>query len=1002
MTLKAVAQLAVGNSPEVLARYHNFRAAGGELAAVSGALLPQVDLIGSTGERQRNDPGLRGRFREETRTLQVTQTLWDGLSSYHQRRQFSHTRRVRLFEFVDASEQAALEAARAYYDVQRYRFLVLLAEENVVQHRSVWEQLEQRVTAGVGRRVDLQQATGRLALAESNLRVEVANLHDVSARFLRVVGVPPAERMEEPSPLLARIPATVREVLSEATVLNPQVRAAVENVRSASFARDARRSSLQPRVQLQLKEDRGQDINGLPGQTRNSSAMVLFNWNLFSGFADTGRIEQAEGLLDAARSQREKACRDVRQTLAIAMNDMRKLDEQAVFLRQHRQAVERARDAYRQQFDIGQRSLLDLLDTENEVFQSRRAEGNADFDLKIAYARVHAGIGRLLYALELSPKDASAQEEAERWSEAGVEQAELCAPQDVETFVTARSALEDRVEQLLRNRAVPLPQGAPGAPGVPAAPQAQGPQQEVLAAVRAWIAAWSSKDLGAYFGAYAPDFVSADGMSRADWEAARTRTLRRAGAFRVLASNEQVTLTDETSATVRFLQSYTSSNLRDEVQKTLLMKKVDGRWLIAREAGKPAPPEAFGVEGRPAPAAPAGAAPKPAPDWSTSSSGKPAAKPAPAPAAGASEWSTSSSTKPAAKPAPEPGGSDSSTPSSTKPAATPAPSRAKPAAEPGGRSAAPTPKPAADPDALPEPKPAAPRPQSSLSPVPRPQSSPALVPQPSAEPAPRVAALAAPAALPSAPANVVPGLKPSASPVPPVTPEALTAAETVPSTTAAASGVKPSAVPAPSIATETPTAAETVPSTAAAASAAKPSAVPVPSVATETSTAAEMMPPTTAAAEPAPASSAMPAAVAARASTNPATTAVPPVATALASDPAAAPTAGASASAAAAESAAAAAASAAHDEVMAAMRAWMAAWTAKDLPAYFGAYTPDFVATSGARRAEWEATRTRVLGRAGTISVVTSDEQLRLIDGSNATLRFVQRHASDARRDEVE
>lgn len=639
MTLKSVAQLAVGRSPEVLARYNNFRAAGGELTAVTGAMLPQVDLIGTVGDRQRNDPSFRGNFREETLTLQVTQMLWDGLATYHQRRQFTHARMVRLFEFVDASEQTALEAVRAYYDVLRYRSLVILAEENVVQHRAVWEQLEQRVTAGVGRRVDLQQATGRMALSESNLRVEIANLHDVSARFQRIVGVQPAERITEPDPLVGRIPATAKEVLEEAAVLNPQVRSAMENVRAAQFARDARRGAFQPRVQLQLKEDRGRDINGFIGQTRNSSAMILFNWNLFSGFTDSGRVEQAEGLLGQARDQRDKACRDTRQTLSIAMNDMRKLDEQATFLRQHRQSVERARDAYRQQFDIGQRSLLDLLDTENEVFQARRAEANAEYDLKIAYARVHAGIGRLLYALELSPKDPSVQEEVERWKESSDDQPEFCAPEPVGLFTTERSTLEERAEQLLKSRARPSADLAairPGAPGAAPAPRQeprqapapaavpQGPEQEVAAAMRAWLAAWAAKDLGAYLGSYVPDFVSAEGAKRGDWEIARARALKRAGDIKVLASNAQFTIGAPSTVTVRFLQSYSSPAYRDEVEKTLVWKKAGDRWLIQRETSRPAPPEAFAVQAKPAPdmVAPGPAKPATAPE-------APPAKPAP-------------------------------------------------------------------------------------------------------------------------------------------------------------------------------------------------------------------------------------------------------------------------------------------------------------------------------------------------------------------------------------
>ena len=95
---------------------------------------------------------------------------------------------------MEATEQTVLEAARAHYDVQRFRRLVQLAEDNYVQHRYAFLQIQSRVKAGVGRGVDLEQAGARLALAESNLATEQANLHDVTVRYQRIVGeLPPAK-----------------------------------------------------------------------------------------------------------------------------------------------------------------------------------------------------------------------------------------------------------------------------------------------------------------------------------------------------------------------------------------------------------------------------------------------------------------------------------------------------------------------------------------------------------------------------------------------------------------------------------------------------------------------------------------------------------------------------------------------------------------------------------------------------------------------------------------
>ena len=81
---------------------------------------------------------------------------------------------------------------------------------------------------------------------------------------------------------------------------------------------------------------------------------------------------------------RDYTCRNVQQELSIAWNNIQRLRQQLPFLREHELSTSKVRVAYQQQFGIGQRSLLDLLDTENELFDARRALLNAEYDLKKA------------------------------------------------------------------------------------------------------------------------------------------------------------------------------------------------------------------------------------------------------------------------------------------------------------------------------------------------------------------------------------------------------------------------------------------------------------------------------------------------------------------------------------------------------------------------------------------------------------------------------------------
>ncbi len=400
---KAVAEKALATSPDVTARWHAYQAAVEGVGAARAARGPRVDLKAEAGQERFNyDAAPSSKLSRTGASLTLTQVLWDGLGTQREIERSTSDRLSRFFDLMDASENTALEAVRALMDVQRMRRLVALADENVAEHRKALQKIESRVKAGVGRGVDLEQAQARLALAESNLITERANLHDVVARYQRVVGEAPQRQVPPLAPLDAQLPATATGALQQAVAQHPAIRAGVAAMRAAEFAVKTRESVLQPRVEFRARTGRGHNYNGLEGRRGDSGAEVVLNWNLYDGGADQARVRQQAALLGQASDLRDKACRDVTQVTAIAYNDMAKLRDQIGLLQANTDAIERARQAYRQQFDIGQRSLLDMLNAENEAYTAQRALANAQFDRALATARTHAALGQLTQQLGLS------------------------------------------------------------------------------------------------------------------------------------------------------------------------------------------------------------------------------------------------------------------------------------------------------------------------------------------------------------------------------------------------------------------------------------------------------------------------------------------------------------------------------------------------------------------------------------------------------------------------
>ena len=116
----------------------------------------------------------------------------------------------------------------------------------------------------------------------------------------------------------------------------------------------------------------------------------------------------------------------------------------------------------------------------------------------------------------------------------------------------------------------------------PAAP-AQNASADVLKAVNAWAQAWSKKDVDAYLAAYAKDFKTPAGESRADWEKTRRARIEAPKSIAVGVEQAKVTMQGSDQATVSFRQSYRSDKLKTSGRKTLVMTRAEGRWLIREE-----------------------------------------------------------------------------------------------------------------------------------------------------------------------------------------------------------------------------------------------------------------------------------------------------------------------------------------------------------------------------------------------------------------------------------
>ena len=601
--LKDMVEKTVSSNPEVQSRYHRFLDSGYEQEAVRGGLLPKLDVQSSYRAIDTSPTLPNGINTPQLSTdLVLKQLIFDGFATSSEVKRLGHANRVRYYELQSAMQNTTLEFIRAYIDTLRYRELAQYAKDNYVVHKQLFDRIQERVNAGVARKVDLEQATGRLALAEANLSTELTNLHDVTARIQRLYGELPPETLEMPTFYNGGVEPTAADALKVAYQQNPDLLSTIEDIEASKNDIKTREGKYYPRLDLQARKNLDVSNDGRNSTSASDVLELTMNFNLFNGFTDKNLIKQSAQKLNNSQDLRDKACVDTRQLLVIAYNDISQLKEQQDYRTRHKNSIENAREAYRKQFDIGQRTLLDLLDTENEYFQAKRTLANTVYDIQTAYARTYAVQGELLN--KIGAKRAGLPDFNR---ESYMDSENVCqaiAPSQVEIDKVALLADAKPLSSTFASLGKPIGVATIKPEVVPAAQACSVP--EVTSRLNDWATAWRQKDVDNYLKFYSDKFTPEPPMDKKTWEKNRRERLSTNGKIG-LKVNDLVVTCNGNIATAKFKQDYSVTTYKikktvdtgcevcnmkripivdysDSVNKELQFEHgSNGQWLILKE-----------------------------------------------------------------------------------------------------------------------------------------------------------------------------------------------------------------------------------------------------------------------------------------------------------------------------------------------------------------------------------------------------------------------------------
>jgi len=401
--LKTSVQEILETNPIIQERLKNYNSTKEDITTAKAGYYPKLDLTLGAGHENVNRTD-RGPFLPDQDTslnvyqnsLKYTQNLFKGFETTHQVEQREFQTLSAAYSYVEKVNDTSFEMVNTYLEVMKNQELLQTAQENVNINRDIFVKVQKLYNAGLTTLSEVNKIESTLALAESNLVVQENTILDVSYNLQRVLGrYINVQEMSKPKLNIA-LPASKEEAAQYAMQNNPSLLVSNYNIKLAQATKKEKNAPFYPHLDIEVSQSMNKNLSGTAGNEDNFRAMAFVTYNLFNGFSDSAALQKSISQVFQEVQTKSTLRRKVIEGLNLSWAANEKLTQQLIHLKDYKKFSLKTLTLYSKEYDLGRRSLLDLLSAQNDFIRSKAQIISTEYSILFAKYRILDAMGTLV------------------------------------------------------------------------------------------------------------------------------------------------------------------------------------------------------------------------------------------------------------------------------------------------------------------------------------------------------------------------------------------------------------------------------------------------------------------------------------------------------------------------------------------------------------------------------------------------------------------------------
>lgn len=385
--------------PVVLERLHNYRATLEDLRTTEAQYLPTLDYSATIAREKTDSPSTQNKSLSLTsyeHSLQLSQNLFNGFGTLYE----ADYNKARILSaanhYIENTNDIAYGFINAYINALKNRDLLCIAKSNVSFNEDIYTKVNKLYQGGMTTRSESEKADTSLSLAKSNYVVAQNNLDDSLFNLERILGRHVDAKELQDARFSGSLPTTLEDIKAYARAHNPSILVSEYNIKAARALRDGSYKNYYPKIDAFARQSWANNVGGLEGSDDRFKVGLTLGYNLYRGGADESQIQKNLSKMYQESETKRETIRKLDEQGSLSWSAKTNLSNQLQHLKRYEASSAKTLELYQKEYDLGRRTLLDLLVAQNDHIAAQSQIVRGENDLLFAHYRILDAMGSMV------------------------------------------------------------------------------------------------------------------------------------------------------------------------------------------------------------------------------------------------------------------------------------------------------------------------------------------------------------------------------------------------------------------------------------------------------------------------------------------------------------------------------------------------------------------------------------------------------------------------------